>query len=88
MDQPSEYADLYDVNIYHITPNFVFDDPILRSLVNESNSVFLTVQDMKKASRNDFAKISRTYRCIIRACLEKLNEQMGKEKDNTVNKYK
>lgn len=74
-DRPTEYFDKFNVNIYHLQPNFIFDEPILRSLLAEANSTFITLQELKKsANKSGYLKISRTYRSIIRACLEKLQE--------------
>lgn len=87
-DQPTEYAGKDPVNIHFLQPEFVFDDPILRSLIAESNSTFVTLQSLKgKGSKVDYKKISRTYRSIIRACLEKLQEAGGKAKLECPEKY-
>ncbi|TMW50477.1 hypothetical protein DOY81_004473 [Sarcophaga bullata] len=87
-DQPTQYAGKDPVNIHFLQPEFVFDDPILRSLIAESNSTFVTLQSLKgKGSKSDYKKISRTYRSIIRACLEKLQEAGGKAKLESPEKY-
>lgn len=87
-DKPSKFLDTGDIKVYHIQPELIYEDPILRSLIAEANSIFLTVQGMKKASKNDFVKISKTYRCILRACLEKLKEQIQIEDSNKEEKSK
>lgn len=77
-DAPTESAGKDDVLIHMLQPEFVFDDPILRSLVAEANSTFVALQELKKrGSKADYMKISRTYRSIIRACLEKLQDAMA-----------
>lgn len=87
-DQPTEYAGKDPVNIHFLQPEFVFDDPILRSLIAESNSTFVALQSLKgKGSKADYKKISRTYRSIIRACLEKLQEAGGKAESESEEKY-
>ncbi|XP_055920799.1 nuclear pore complex protein Nup75 [Eupeodes corollae] len=74
-DRPTEYANKDEVNIFHLQPEFLFDEPILRSLLAEANNTFVTLQDLKKTgNKSGYLKISRTYRSIIRACLEKLQE--------------
>lgn len=74
-DESSKYANIDSVNIHFLQPEFIFDDPILRSLIAEANSTFVTLQNLKrKGSRTEYTKISRTYRSIIRACLEKLQD--------------
>lgn len=74
-DKPTEYAGKDNVQIHFLKPEFIFDDPILRSLISEANSTFIALQSLKrKGSKADYTKISRTYRSIIRACLEKLQD--------------
>ncbi|KAL5288800.1 NUP85 family protein [Megaselia abdita] len=74
-DVPSPYANKEDVKVFHLQPNFIFDDPILRTLIGEANGIFVTLQELQKdGNKQDYVKISRTYRSIIRACLEKLQE--------------
>ncbi|XP_055612851.1 nuclear pore complex protein Nup75 isoform X2 [Uranotaenia lowii] len=63
------------VKVFHLTSNFILDEPILRSLVTECSHVFLNLQLVRNsnvAGAIDYLKISRTYRSAIRACLEKL----------------
>ncbi|XP_011200003.2 nuclear pore complex protein Nup75 [Bactrocera dorsalis] len=77
-DAPTESAGKDDVLIHMLQPEFVFDDPILRSLVAEANSTFVALQELKKrGSKAEYMKISRTYRSIIRACLEKLQDAIA-----------
>ncbi|XP_036334091.1 nuclear pore complex protein Nup75 [Rhagoletis pomonella] len=74
-DAPTEFAGKDDVVIHMLQPEFIFDDPILRSLVAEANSTFVILQELKRrGSKAEYTKISRTYRSIIRACLEKLQD--------------
>ncbi|XP_055377669.1 nuclear pore complex protein Nup75 [Condylostylus longicornis] len=82
IDKPSEFANLEPVNIFHLQPEFIYEDSILRSLVAEANSIFLAAHEIKNPQKNDYIKISRTYRCVIRACLEKLNEELQIETDD------
>lgn len=75
VDAPTEFAGKDDVLIHMLQQEFIFDDPILRSLVAEANSTFVALQELKKrGSKTEYIKISRTYRSIVRACLEKLQE--------------
>ncbi|KAL9915780.1 nuclear pore complex protein Nup75 isoform 1-T2 [Glossina fuscipes fuscipes] len=74
-DEPTEDAGKKPVNIHFLQPEFIFDDPILRSLIAEASSTFVALQKLNcKGYKADYIKISRTYRSIIRACLEKLQE--------------
>ncbi|XP_053965404.1 nuclear pore complex protein Nup75 [Anastrepha ludens] len=74
-DAPTEFAGKDDVLIHMLQPEFNFDDPILRSLIAEANSTFVALQALKRrGSKAEYTKISRTYRSIIRACLEKLQD--------------
>lgn len=78
-DVPSELANYGDINIHHLSTEFIFDDPILRSLVAEANHTFMNLQrEVKQVRRPDFAKVSRTYRSIVRACLQKLQDTLAK----------
>lgn len=87
-DQPTEYADKDPVQIHLLQPEFIFDDPILRSLIAEANSTFVALQALKrKGSKSDYTKISRTYRSIIRACLEKLQDAASLEELESGDKY-
>lgn len=83
-DRPSEYANTSDVNIFHLEPEFLFEEPILRSLLAEANNTFVALQDLKKkGNKTGFLKISRTYRSIIRAYLEKLQEADASQLEQT-----
>lgn len=63
---------------------FIFDEPIVRSLVAEANSIFKSVQELsKKESRPDYLTMSRTYRSTVRACLEKLQDSLAMPEDDT-----
>lgn len=79
-DRVSDFASQNEVNIFHLTTEFIFEEPILRCLIAEANGVYLAVQDLKRqGTQSDYVKISRTYRSIIRACLEKLEEEISNE---------
>uniref|UniRef100_A0A1A9W0U1 Nuclear pore complex protein Nup85 n=1 Tax=Glossina brevipalpis TaxID=37001 RepID=A0A1A9W0U1_9MUSC len=87
-DEPTEDAGKKPVNIHFLQPEFIFDDPILRSLIAEANSTFVALQKLKcKGSKADYIKISRTYRSIIRACLEKLQEASGSSEPEVKERY-
>lgn len=56
----------------------------MRSLVAEANSTFYNLQSVKKrGSKTDFLQISRTYRSIIRACLEKLQDEISQTEEHS-----
>lgn len=78
-DTPSQFIDSGSMNIHHLETEFIFNDPILRSLLAETNSIFINLQRDAKSSNPDYSKISRTYRSIIRACLEKLQDTLAKD---------
>lgn len=87
-DMPTEYAGKDLVQIHFLQPEFIFDDPILRSLIAEANSTFVALQLLKrKGTKADYTKISRTYRSIIRACLEKLQDASGNAELEKSEKY-
>nr|AEE63636.1 unknown [Dendroctonus ponderosae] len=81
-DQPTSFASNAPVSIFHIRRSVILFHPILRKLVNESNGVFLTLQASFKTKPSDLKmeilSISRQYRSIIRACLENLQDEVGK----------
>ncbi|XP_017093815.2 nuclear pore complex protein Nup75 [Drosophila bipectinata] len=75
-DAPTETANLDPVLIYMAHETTLFDEPILRSLLAESNATFSTVQQLgQKAARAEYVNVSRAYRSIVRACLEKLEHE-------------
>lgn len=78
-----------DINVHHLHKEFIFNEPILRSLIAESNSIFLTLQKIKqKGNTSDYLNISRSYRSTVRACLEKLTDLvMNEENDDEKTKY-
>lgn len=91
-DTPTEFANSGPVNVYHLKTNFIFNDPILRSLIAESNSVFLNIQQAAKQqnaqqNRPDYLKFSRTYRSIVRACLENLQNKRKSSTDTDKSEY-
>lgn len=74
-DEPTEYAGQDPVLMHFLQPDFIYDEPILRSLLAEANANFVALQRLQcKGTKNEYTKISRTYRSIVRACLEKLQE--------------
>lgn len=80
---PSEFANGGDINIHHLATAFIFNDPILRSLVAEANHTFMNLQrEVKQVRHPDFAKVSRTYRSIVRACLQKLQDTLAKSDEH------
>lgn len=77
--------------MYHLTTNFILDEPILRSLVTECSNVFLNLQLVRNstpAAAIDFLKISRSYRSAIRACLEKLQDLIANADLRDVEQYR
>lgn len=78
-DKPSQYKDQHPVIIHHLKTKFIFDEPILRGFLAESNSIFQEVQAHAKsnASHVDYLKKSRAYRSILRGCLEKLQKEIA-----------
>lgn len=80
---------MHSINIHQLKTNFILDEKIVRNLVTESSNVFLKLQmNQKTASNTDFLQISRTYRSIIRACLERLQNVVEHDKDEDVEFYK
>lgn len=81
-DKPSQWANSGPINIHHLETRFIFDEPIVRSLVTEANSIFKSVQELsKKETRPDYLTMSRTYRSTVRACLEKLQDSLSMPDD-------
>lgn len=84
-DIPSHFASNAPSFIFHLRQNIVLFHPILRKLVNESNGVFVTLQclvtNKSLEQKVDLLKFSRQYRSIIRACLENLQDEMIKSRD-------
>ncbi|XP_017148759.1 nuclear pore complex protein Nup75 isoform X1 [Drosophila miranda] len=72
-DVPSETAGQDPVLIYLAQETTLFDEPVLRSLLAESNITFATLQELgQKAPRAEYLRISHTYRSVVRASLERL----------------
>lgn len=72
-DAPTETAGEEPVLIYMAQETTLFDEPLLRCVLAEANATFTTLQQLGlQASRAEYVNISRTYRSIVRACLEKL----------------
>lgn len=88
-DGPTEFANSEPVNVYHFKTNFIFSDPILRSLIAESNSVFLNIQQAAKqqTAKPDYLKFSRTYRSIVRTCLKNLQDELASSSDIDKTEY-
>lgn len=88
MDKPSKFQTQEGTLIHHLQTSFIFDDPLLIELVADSNYIFKSVQARKlSGSRSEYLKISRSYRSIIRAYLEKLQEQIGFCGNDQLNNY-
>ncbi|KAH8421079.1 hypothetical protein KR222_010731, partial [Zaprionus bogoriensis] len=82
-DTPTEGVGRDPVLIYMTEETNIYTEPVLRSLLSETNATFATLQTLSQASKAggisskkkpEFVKISRTYRSIIRCCLEKLEQ--------------
>lgn len=81
--------------MHFLRPEIILFSPLLRKLVNESNGVFLSVQNLKSFSSGDIRpeliKHSKQYRSILRACVENLQEILPKEplseEKNNVRKF-
>lgn len=87
-DVPSKYANTEDVNVIHVSENFVLDDEILRSLVAESCNIFYNLQSVRDKSNDVFLQTSRIYRSAIRSALNKLQEAIIDDTDGSnVKKY-
>lgn len=66
--------------MHHLSQYFILDDPILRSLVAESSTIFQKLQSVKeKATADVYLQSSRTYRSAIRSCLNKLQDEISNE---------
>ncbi|XP_037941572.1 nuclear pore complex protein Nup75-like [Teleopsis dalmanni] len=88
VDKPTEYNEKDPVQIHLLQPTFIFEDPILRSLIAEGCATFVALQRLKRAgSKSDYIKISRTYRSIIRACLEKLQDAALIDEEEKYQRY-
>ncbi|XP_016985980.1 nuclear pore complex protein Nup75 [Drosophila rhopaloa] len=74
-DAPTETAGQDPVLIYLAQESTLFDEPVLRSVLAEANATFATLQQLGlRATRAEYVNISRAYRSIVRACLEKLEQ--------------
>ncbi|KAI8039705.1 nuclear pore complex protein Nup75 [Drosophila gunungcola] len=74
-DAPTETAGQDPVLVYLAQESTLFDEPVLRSVLAESNATFATLQQLGlRATRAEYVKLSRVYRSIVRACLEKLEQ--------------
>lgn len=85
-DIPSHFASSTPASVFHLRHDVILYHPILRKLLNESNGVFSTVQNLMKDKKADHKtelfKLSIQYRSIIRACLENLQEEIIKSDNN------
>lgn len=81
-DVPSHFSSSESVSLFHLRQEVILFHPILRKLVNESNGVFLAVQNLSKNKTADHKaelfKLSIQYRSIIRACLENFQDEIPK----------
>jgi nuclear pore complex protein Nup85 len=75
-DAPSKFADSAEVNVFHVSQSFILDDPIVKTLISESNSIFYNLQKLKKRSNDCYLMTSRAYRSAIRTMLNKLQEKI------------
>lgn len=89
VDKPSQYQTTNEgTKIHHLRTNFIYDDPILREFIVDSNFIFKSLQDMKlQGSRAEYLKMSRSYRSVIRAYLEKLQEHIAFCETDYLSKY-
>lgn len=78
-DAPTETAGQDPVLIYMAEESTLCTEPVVRSLLLETNATFATLQTLSEATKSaqskknpEYLKISRTYRSIVRCCLEKL----------------
>lgn len=71
--------------IFHVRQEIILFHSILRKLVNESNGIFIALQNLmrnKSIDKSELLKISIQYRSIIRACLENLQDEIMKNNGN------
>lgn len=76
-----KYHEKYDPTVHILKPEVILFSPQLRKLVNESNGVFLSIQKLKLLSgdlRPELLKHSKQYRSTLRACIEGLQDILGK----------
>jgi nuclear pore complex protein Nup85 len=90
-DTPTKFVNLAvqsGVTIHDLSVESILEDHT--SLVNESASIFCNLQSIKSsASASEFMKISQNYRAVLRACLEKIRDQLDSDEggDLDVEKY-
>lgn len=86
---PSKVVNTAPVNIFHLKTKFIYDEPILRGLLAESNSIFQELQQQSKVIglRPDFLKISQTYRSVVRNCLQKLQKSVESDPNHLYDDY-
>lgn len=73
-DGPTQHAKVSEVNVFQLSQSFALDDPIVRSLVSESSSIFYNLQTAKTKSCDIYLGTSRAYRSAIRTTLTKLQD--------------
>jgi nuclear pore complex protein Nup85 len=82
-DTPSKFVNLAAQNgvaVHHLSVESILEDHT--SLVNESASIFCNLQSIKSnAPTTEFVKTSQNYRAVLRACLEKIRDQLDEEGD-------
>lgn len=88
-DLPSKYANTDPVNIFHVSENFILNDEIVRSLVAEGSNIFHNLQIVKEKTNDVFLQASKIYRSAIRSTLNKLEEAIADDENDTedVKKY-
>lgn len=65
--------------MHHLQTEFIFEHPLLRSLLAEASGIFKSVQEaarLTKGRDTELLNLSRTYRSTVRACLEQLQDAM------------
>ncbi|EDW00750.1 nuclear pore complex protein Nup75 [Drosophila grimshawi] len=77
-DTPSDTAGEDPVVISIAQESTLYKEPLLRSLLSETNGTFVTLQTLVQEAKGtkksaEYLQISRAYRSIIRFCLEKLD---------------
>lgn len=91
VDTPSSYKSTTEAKIYHIRSEVILFHPVLRRLINEACVIFVQLQKSLVTQLNSQAllQFSIQYRCVIRACLENLKEEVmrtnGVEKEELQN---
>lgn len=85
-DKPSPVAGTGDILLHHLQTEFIFEHPILRSLLAEASGIFKNVQDaarLPKGREQELLNLSRAYRSTVRACLEQLQDALQADDSRT-----